>query len=261
MQIRTMMAAVVLAGLLPPAAAAQESSERGDLWRVRVFDVAPAHVIQWANGVQKIAQAASESNLEQQWGWTVWADFPQYYVSNPVPNMAAFDDPGAWNRQFEGTDGQATLQEAMQDLQGLDAKVISDEIYEYEAGWSYTPEQPAFDGTPGGADLSEFYIAPGKSEEFQSIVGEAIAMLEKIGYPYTMSGYRVIMGEGQKTVFVTFWDTREAYYGENSQDRLLEQHGMTQAWQELVARFLDTISNAKSRTIEYSADMSHWQMN
>jgi hypothetical protein len=262
MKMRTLIAASLLTGVLAPTVAAQEeSSERGQLWRVRMFEVAPADVIPWVTAVRKIVAAAEAANLEQQWGWTVWVDFPRYYVSSPVTNMAAFDDPDAWTRQFEGTPGQATLQEAMQELQPLHARVVSDEIYEHEMDWSYLPAEPAFDGASGGAELSEFYILPGKAEEFQAIVGEAIDMLSQIGYPYTMNGYRIIMGEGSKTVFVTFWDNREAYYGVNSQDRLLEQHGMTEAWQGLVARMLGTISDFKTRMIDYEPPLSHWDMN
>ena len=262
MKIRTLIAAALLACVLAPTVAAQEeTSERGQLWRVRLYEVAPAHVIPWFTAIQKIAAAAGEANLDQQWGWTVWVDFPRYYISNPVTNMAAFDDPGAWSRQWEGTAGQAALEEARQALEPLDAKLVSTEIYEHEIDWSYMPAAPAFEGAPGGADVNEFYILPGKAEEFEATVGEAIEMLGKIGYPYTMNGYRVIMGEGSKTVFLTFWDNREAYYGANSQERLLEQHGMTEAWQGLVARMLGTISDFKTRMLNYEPGISHWDMN
>ncbi len=255
MRRRIALVTAVFLALAASALPAQES-EGGQLWQVRTWRIAPEHVITFTQAIGQMVEAAKQANLAPEWGWVVWSDFPNFTVVNPMPNMAALDDQGAWTRQFEGTPGQATLEAAMQSLEPVISRITEHEIMEPVPAWSYAPEGGA-DWQTTGAEVLEYWVKPGKMEQFEQHVGEFMAMFKEMNYPYPISGNRVRMGETDKRTWVIFYDSRENYYGKNSTDRLLEQHGLAERWQQNSAGMLSTIADHRNMTLTYAENMSY----
>jgi hypothetical protein len=70
---------------------------------------------------------------------------------------------------------------------------------------------------------------------FDTVRRDFVKFRQKIGYPYPVRAYRVVIGE-PRIVFVTHFDSREAFFGKNTFMTLVEKAGAQAEWQALQAR-------------------------
>lgn len=239
---------------LPASAPAQE--EGGELLQLVAWDIDPADAGKWVQGIQKIVEAAKQANLPADYGWFFWQeDIFRYRLVYPVTNMAYFDDPQQWIRQFAETPGQATLTEAFQQLNEVAATTKSDMVTEHMAAWSRETDLAM--STLPHAHVDEVWVKGGMEEKFDAIMKEFIVLLDEIGYVYPVTSYRPRLGGTGEHYIVTFFDTRENFYGKNNLDRLVEQKGMSEKWGEMFSRFTGLITNAHHFDSDYQPGMSY----
>jgi hypothetical protein len=103
--------------------------------------------------------------------------------------------------------------------------------------WSY---EPANAPTPTGISSSTVQIPPGMGATFDTARREFVKFRQKVGYPYPVRAYRVVIGE-PRIVFVTSFDSREAFFGKNTFAAFVEKAGAQAEWQALVARLGGTM--------------------
>ncbi|NIM50604.1 MAG: hypothetical protein GTN62_09770 [Gemmatimonadales bacterium] len=241
-----------------PVPAVAQGGEGSGLAQVMTFKVEPDDYFTFQAAVEKIAQAAQEANLSRDYAWLFWSDMLNFTLVYPVKSMAYFDDPDQWVRQFQGTDGEKTLNEAFQAMMSIDDRIVSNEVIEHVRESSY----PAPDGVQqlAWAEVGEYWIKSGKEEEFDALTGEFLAFLKRIGYRYEISANRVRLGDVGRRLFVTFYDDRSNFFGPNSIESLMAEKGGAEEWQDIVTRFMDLITDAKVTHLAYRPEMSYWPM-
>ena len=250
-----MLGSLLTALALPTGVLAQE--EEGQLVEVGTWKVHPSSVAQFEGVVQKVVEAAGQAGLTNEFGWLFWSDAFTYTLVSFQPNMASFDDSDErWMRQFEGTPGEATLQEAFAEMASVRFQVLSNEVVEAVPDWSYEPEMASW--PPGFAEVAEVWVTAGKDEEFDALAKEYVSVLKDIGYPYQVAGHRVRFGNTGRVVFVTFYDTRENFYGKNDFDQMVMSKGAGEKYQEIIGKFLMVVDDFKSSHIAYRTELSYW---
>lgn len=233
--------------IVPADVAAQE--DEGSLVQAVAWEISPADAGKWVGAIEKIVSAAKQANLSRNYGWVFYQeDIFRYRLIYPVENLAYFDDPMQWIRQFQGTPGQATLDEAFQTLNAISSTTLSDQVIQKVRTWSR--EVP-----PGSAELphahvDEIWLKGGTEDQYDALMKEMIAFVNEIGYAYPIDGYRPRLGGTGQHFVVTFFDNRENFYGAKNLDRLVEQKGATERWQGMLARF----SQLATRATHYDAD-------
>jgi hypothetical protein len=254
MKVRFSALLTALALLVVSPLYAQE--EMGQLWDVQTVKVRPDHMDEFMGAVGKIYQAAEASDLSAEYGWHIWVDGFDVVIASPTPNMAAFDDPMAWMRQFEGTPGQEALNEAMEMMGDIAAQPVSREVWEVVDDWSYSPETPPFE-RPGHAELFEFWMKPGMQEDFQELAKEIAAFVGEHGAGYPMTGYRFQFGDVGRAAFIVFLDDWGAYYGPNAMDKKIAGTPAEEEWEAIMTRFRDCITDFEKTQIDYVPDLSY----
>lgn len=255
MSSRWILAALALGLVLPSAAAAQESAEKGQLAEIITWKVEPADAPTFEATIRKIVTAATQAKLSQGYGWFLYNDLFEYTLVFPVEAMAYFDDPQVWERQFEGTPGEPTLGEAFQAFGSLRYRTTDHHVIEEVEEWGYTPDKPPAE-TPW-AHVDRFWVRPGSQPDFDALTKEFVAFLKEIGYGYEIVAHRVHFGEGQ-TAFVTFYDSREAFYGAKGLEALVSQKKAQQKYGDLVRRLSQLIFDADHFDTHYRPDLSYW---
>ena len=89
---------------------------------------------------------------------------------------------------------------------------------------------------------SSVQIALGKGAAFDTVRRDFVKFRQKIGYPYPVRAYRVVIGE-PRVVFVASFDSREAFFGKNSIMAFVEKAGAQAEWQALIARLSGTMGS------------------
>ena len=132
----------------------------------------------------------------------------------------------------------------------------SSEIVEVVPAWGYLPASGGV-SEYSMAMVGEYWLKPGVAEQWDALVADYIAFLQDVEYPYQIIAYRVRMGDEGRRVFATVYDTQEAYYGVNSVETLAAQKGKTDAWDAILARFIQLIVDAKQTDVAYVPAMSY----
>jgi hypothetical protein len=244
----------VALGVLPTDAPAQ--AEGGVLIQAIAWEVNPADAGKWLEGIQQIVAAAKQANLSSDFGWHCWQeDICRYRLIYPVANMAYFDDPQQWMRQFEGTSGQPTLTKAFEMLNAVGSTTLSEMVLEHVPAWS---RETAMDMTTlPHAHVDEIWLRAGTEQEFDAVMKEVVAFLGEVGYVYPVHGYRPRLGGTGEHFIVTFFDTRADYYGEQELERLVEKKGATEKWQSLLAQFSSLATRAHHYDSNHQPNMSY----
>ncbi len=252
--MKRLVLSLLLGALASPGIAAAQAGppERGQLVEVSTFSVDPAQAPAFEAAVMKVVKAAKEAKVKS--AWHFWTEGWQYHLVYPVPNMAYFDDPMAFEKQFEGTPGQATLEQAFGDMETVGTRVTLTEVAETVPGWGHRPAAPPTN--PSFGHINEFWIKPGKDRAFDAVVKEFMAFFKEVGYGYEVLGHRVHFGATGRAVFVTFVDNLENFYGSKSLPRLIQQKKADQKWQALLARLAAVIDRSDESTIMYRPDLS-----
>jgi hypothetical protein len=249
--------ALVAVLLVPASAGAQEEGyERGDLLYVQTIKVMPTDARAYEAVMVKMAEAAELAGLSDEYGWTFMNTAFTYTMVFPFEDFAHWDDPQQWLRQFQGTEGEAILQDAIQEFHRLDTRVAASEVLEHVKEWSYEPEAAV--GTMAFANITEFWLKPGREPQYGELVKDVVAVLEEIDYPYAVTGHRVHFGDSGRTVFVTWYDDRASYYGVNSLDRLLIEKEAMGRWGELLSRLPELVLDVSDRDATIKPRMSYW---
>jgi len=254
MKVRSLTLLFALALALAGPLSAQEGL--GQLWEVQTIEVRPDHIDEFMEVVGKIHQAAEASSLAGEYGWHIWVDGFDVIIASPASNMASFDDPTAWVREFQGTPGEAILNEAMEAMGDIAATPASREIWEVVEDWSWSPETAPFE-QPGHAELFEFWVRPGKMEEFQEVAKEIAAFAGRSGGVYPMTGYRFQFGEVGRAAFIVFLDDWASYYGPNSMESRIAGTPAAAEWEDILTRLRDCITDFDKTQIDYVADLSY----
>jgi hypothetical protein len=241
---------------LPGGAAAQESAQPRVLFEILTWKVEPADAPAFEAAVRKIVAAATEAKLSRSYGWFFYNELYDYTLVYPVKNMAYFDDPQQWERQFQGTPGEKMLGEAFQAFGDLRYRIVEHEVLEEVADWSYAPASPPAQAP--WAHVDNFWVKPGKEQQFDALTKEFVQFVKENGYAYAVDGHRVHFGDQQKTVFVTFFDSKDAFYGRNGLDALVTRKKVQEKWADMIRRLSLVVSDIEHFDSRYRPDLSYW---
>ncbi len=234
-----------------------QETERGQLWDVQTMSVSPEHMDEFMGAVAMIKEAAQTADLAPEFAWHIWVRGFDVVVASPVENMADFDDPGAWMRQFAGTPGEAMLTEAFEKL-STEIKFTEStrEIWVHEPAWSYIPATPAFE-TPSYAERHDFFVKAGMQEEFDGVAEDIMTFFSEVEGHYPVNGYRKMFGEVGRISFLVFNDGWGDFYGEHSIDAGIADSGRSGDWEALMERLRDCLSGSETTQMEYFVDLSY----
>jgi hypothetical protein len=236
---------------------AKAQEERGQLWDVQTMSVRPDHMDEFMAQVGQIRAAAEAANLAVEYGWYVWVSGFDVMIASMAPDMASFDDPEAWMRQFQGTPGEAMVNQAMGTLMTeVAVQPGAREIYEHVEAWSYAPEEVPFD-EPSYAQRYDYWIRPGMYEQFQDVAGRIMAFSAEMGSPYPVNGYRTHFGDAGRVTFLVFHDGWGDFYGEHSFESIVEAAGAAPRWEALMTDLLDCVSGYDASQMALVADLSY----
>ena len=208
--------------------------------------------------MKKIVEAAKQAGLAGDRRWAIstgsWGEYILYY---PVANHAYFDDPEQFMRSFQGTPGEALLQEGMAQFMATGIKTASRELIRGVPAWSYAPEGSEGDGNPMGK-VHTFWLKPGANEKIDAVAKDFMAFFKEVGYSYSVYGSRTEFGDVSRVQFVEWFDSHENYYGVNSLQKLIEAKGKSEAWETLLGRLGELVTRSENSDIEWRADLSYW---
>jgi hypothetical protein len=237
--LRRFFAVVLLsAAVLPYAATAQEASPGSSKLNVSVSRVLPADAARYEMLVEELVSVAREINLDPGYGWFFWNNVFDYTLVYPFENMAYWDDPDQWVRQFQGASAETKVNEIFEEFATISLEVISNEILETVPNWSHLLEEAAASEQSAFIEVTDIWIQGGKAMEWDALAQEYASFLAEIEYPYPTIGYRVLFGADERVVYVTLYDSREEFYGVNSLDRLIEAKAGTATWSAMWERYI-----------------------
>ncbi len=248
-------------GLVVPATVLGQTDdyERGQLYQVSTREVLPAHAEAYESIIEKVVEAAKKGNIGVGYRWAFWSKGSTYTLVYPVANYAYFDTPDQFMRAFEGTEGEALMQEAFAEFENIARTVLMDEISELKAEWSYEPES-------GGVTtenlkfghIDEIWLKSGTDEEFAELNKEWLSLFKDINYPYAYDGHEVHFGDSGRVVYVTFIDDLAEYYGVNDMMALVEAAGATERMEALDARFNAIAERWDHYNMSFMPNMTYW---
>ncbi|MFQ5747497.1 MAG: hypothetical protein ACE5HF_09815 [Gemmatimonadota bacterium] len=248
--------------ILPSPSLAQDegSGEDAGLAYIVSIEVAPGDRDAYETAVGQLVDAAKLADLDAAaWGWFFWSSPSGYTLVYPFANMAYWDDEGLWQRQFAGTPGEAAMAEAFQAFGTVPHQATS-EILEFVPEWMYMPGgESAGEGAEPElkvAHVHDEWVRSGQEEAYDALSKDFIAFLKDIEYPYMVHGHRTRIGP-QRMVWVVFADELAGYYSDDNWMGLIEEHGASERWQELDARFNDLVARWDHSDYTYKADMSY----
>lgn len=257
MKSRAILGAVFLAFLLTPAAGlAQEDYERGDLLFIETIKVLPKDAKAYEATIAKVVEAARLAQMSPDFKWAFMNDGFTYALVYPFKKMAYWDDPQQWMRAFQGTPGEAKLNEAFGEFSQLSMRTVSAEVVEHVKDWSYDPATPVQDAYL--AHLESFWVASGKQEQFAEVTKEIMAFFKELSYPYSIAGHRTHFGDTDRATFVIWYNDRGAFYGANSVDKLVAKKAMSEKWGALMGRLAEVVVDHDHGDMDYKPNMSYW---
>lgn len=259
---RAILGAALMALLAVPSAAVAQDEEGGSytpgqMWHVVTWTLNPGDVATFRQVAEQVVEAAMQANLAAEYGWGFWNNMYSYtLVSQFEP--ASFTDPEMWMRQFKGTPGESTLQQAFEKMASVQVRSIMEEVLQDVNGWSFEPEGSEEPAEHGFGHVHEFWLKGGVEQEFDGLIKDFMAFFKEMGYAYPVHGHRVRMGDTGRALFVTMYDTPEAYFGANSIERLVQQHNTTERWGELLERLAQLVTAGEESFMMYQPSMSYW---
>jgi hypothetical protein len=240
---------------MPTHSQAQEMT--GQLWDIQTMKVSPHHMDEFMATAGKVAEAAKISELGSEWAWHMWTRNFEVAIASPIQNMAHFDDPEAWMREFAGTPGESMVNEAMNTIMTKISIVpASREVWEQVPEWSYAPANPSFE-TPAAAERHDFWIKAGMQEAFDGVAKDIIAFFADMGGQFPVNGYRVHFGDVGRVSFIVFVDDLGNLYGENSLENAVAAMGKTAEWEAIMTRMRDCVTESDKSQMTYLPEISY----
>ncbi|MFQ5691340.1 MAG: hypothetical protein ACE5HQ_13855 [Gemmatimonadota bacterium] len=250
--------ALIAASLLIVATVPVLAQDTGPTFvEVETFTVAPEDGPAFVEAVKKIVEAAKLANLDGEFRWSVYQDGDDYRAVSFHKNMAYFDDPAVWMRQFQGTPGEAVLTEAFGMFSGLDMRMTRS-VARFVPEWSYQPGESGV--TPGeqeGSVVFQTWVKNGQEEAYDENTKAIMAALKETDFAYPIFGHQVIMGDTDETYFVVLHDGLENFYGENSFANAIEKSGIGEKWGALFQARPGLTRGNDNYTSAYRADLSY----
>ncbi len=248
--------AVLITLAAPAWLQAQEmTAERGQLYQVVSWEVDPADAQMFEKAVKGVAEAAVKSNLE--YHWSFWQDGSQYTLVFPVGSFGYFDDPGQFERAFEGKPGQSQMKEAMAMFPKIKSTVVAEEIAELKPGWSYAAKDFNMNNMAYG-HFDVMWLKSGMDAQFEQLNKDWVAAFKELGYPYPYDAHVIHFGDSGRVVYVTFVDNLSDFYGKNDIAKMIEAKGMGDRMAKLDEKFNTAVAKWKHYTAMYRRDMSYW---
>jgi hypothetical protein len=232
---------------MPYTAVAQEASPGGQKLYVATNRVLPADAARFEATTEKLVAAAREINLDAGYGWFYWNDVFDYWLVYPFENMAYWDDPEQWARQFQGTSVEDKVNELFGQFATISMDATANEIVETVPNWSYLLEEAGSSEQSAFIEITDIWIKSGKEMEWDALAQEYVALLAELEYPYPTIGYRVMFGGAGRVIYVTLYDSKEAFFGTNSMERLIEAKGQTAAWTALIEKYVSMAAQQEVR--------------
>ncbi len=245
----------LLAGPLTPSMLlAQDDNAKGQLLNVQTWRVDPSDAPAQDALIRQIVQAANEAKLKgPNTTWYFWSSDFNYTLVYPFENFAVLDTPNQFEKRFAGTPGEATLKAAFEGLEKIPTMDTKSTVIMTVPDWNYAPESAA---EVKGAEVNEYWIETGQREAFDALAKDALALFEDVKYPYEVAGNRIIFGDVDRTVFVTFYDNKANYYGENDLTVLIKKAGREDDWGRINERFLQIVSRTTSNHINSRPELT-----
>jgi hypothetical protein len=123
--------------------------------------------------------------------------------------------------------------------------------------WTYEPATPLPPAAVTAIAVSTVQIASGATAAFDAARKDFVKLRQKVGYPYRVAAFRVVLGE-PRIVFVTPFDSRAAFYGANAFMALVEKAGAQSEWQALQTRLSANMGTEwDSKVWNYNAAVSY----
>jgi len=251
---RIVLGALVMA-VPSTVASAQDANTPPPVMQITTLELAPATMVAWRNGLRKMAAAAKAANLPAaEVGWWSLNEGNRTMIIRPRARDELFSNTQL--RQKIAKANPEADKEIAAAFEGTQILGITNEILQGSPNLAYRPAQ-RLEGAPGGTVTVDYTILPGQGRAFNEAIQAMNKALAQINYPYERIVVRVRMGEA-RTQLITFFDTRENYFGKNSIFRLSDgnqaaRDGLTAARQAL----LKTVGSMHMSISGYSASQSY----
>lgn len=250
------VALVAVAATVPFQRALAQEDGAPTLVTIQAFEVAPADMSAFEDAVGKIVEAAGQAELEPRFRWGVYQKDDTYYVVDWPESMADFDDQDEWYRQYQGTPGEATLNEAFEAMAELDAAHdmwVDEELAEL----AYEPPQPMEFGDQGGVWIATEWVRMGQEEAIAENTRRVTALLEEIGFEYPVIFHRTRVGQGGRLSVIVPYDTQANLYGSKSLEAALAASEAGPRWGQLMQERNALLRDMESGLYVYRADLSY----
>jgi hypothetical protein len=195
----------------------------------------------------KVAEAAKAPASA---GWDVYTRENRTVVVRQVKRDSLLANPNAALMQG----ARELLQQTMSALPQTGTVTLRNEIWVHVPEWSYDPATPV---EFTGAAVTDAPIAPGQAAASDTVRRDLAKFRQKIGYPYAVHAYRVVLGV-PRTVFVTLFDSREKYFGTNAMGQVVERAKAQAEWQAMLPRLVGPLGmDWETNFWNYNKNMSY----
>lgn len=254
MRLHSGMLLLVTTALMTPVAAQQAAAPPPQAWRVVETQVAPGQMTAYRQalaGLVKVAEAAKTPNNQR---WHTYTSENRQITARPVERNDLLANAAMALRAAQ-TEMYDKWLAAMPSMSATQLTTLRNEIWIEVPDWSYSAPNAPDPGT--GMAMAEVHIAPGGAAAFDSVRKDLVAFRKKIGYPYNVLALRVVLGE-PRIMFVTFYDSREAFYGANAMATLVQKANAQAEWDALAARLVAPMAGEWRTSLwNYSPTLSY----
>ena len=225
------------------------------IYQVTTLELAPATMGAFRSGMARQAAAAKELNLPAaEAGWWTYSEGNRLIIVAPRTRDAVLGRPAMGTRARIRAANPGLDSAIDKAYGGAQSRLVSQELIVEAPNLSYTA---ATQVEVGAIQVADIIIAPGQGQAFNEAVQAMNKVRTDIGYPYTVLAFRVRFGE-TRTQLVTLFDSREAFFGKNSIDRLLAGKPEAQAaWQVAIGKIVAAVESYEFTLSDYSANLSY----
>jgi hypothetical protein len=243
-----LLGAVVLA--LPASAQQAPQAPQPPHYRVVEFQSPGTEMFAYRGGFEKLIKVATAAKAPASASWNVYTTENRTVVVRQVERNNLLANPNAAIMEAQ----REMWQEAMASMPRTGTVQTRNEIWIAAPDWSYEPANaPEFTGV----SVADVPVAPGMGAAADSVRRDFVKFRQKIGYPYVVRAFRVVLGE-PRTVYVTEFDSREKFFGVNALNALVEKANAGAEWQALATRLVATVGMDWKTTLwNYAKNMSY----
>jgi len=246
--------------ILTPYVVAQDDpagvEDSGVYIRLVTVEVNPADAQEWEAGVQRIVEAARQSDLGSCCSWLLYREGPyQYHAVFFSKSLADLDTPESFSRAFSGTSGEKAFGEGVRKVQATRYEVKEDVVHQMVSGWSTVDGMST--ATHPKARLTKYWVRPGAEDAFDVAMREHANLLKAVEYPYPVEGFRWRVGSPNVNYVIVFLDSWAGYFGKNEIRTLLQRHDREAEYDALLKRIAATVHRVQHHDIDYASLLSY----